>query len=244
MRQRLLFPALFTGFSLVILIALGGWQWLRMGEKRQLVETITARSSLPPTPYAEAIARSEPADLDYLPVTASGSFLPGVEAHVFFSLAKPVGGFSGPGFLILAPFRLDDGRMLLVNRGFVPQARKEPASRPESQLAGPVTITGLLRLPERRTMFSGADDPVKNVYYVRDPAALAQGLGLDKLAGTGRVERAILDLKSPTPPGGLPVPAVTQINIPNNHFQYALTWWSLAAVLAAIFMVFALREEA
>lgn len=238
MSRRLALPALFTVFSLIILIGLGTWQWRRMGEKEALVATITSRATLAPQPIPGDWSKVDLNALSYLPVTATGTFDNGHEAHVFFSLAKPVAGVSGPGYLIVTPFTLADGRVVLVNRGFVPVQNKDAATRAAGQLQGPQTITGLIRQPEARATFSGTDDPGKNVYFVRDPGALAKALGI------GAVAPFMIDLKAPTPAGGLPVPGVTQIDIPNNHFQYALTWWSLAAVLAAIFIVFARQRDA
>jgi surfeit locus 1 family protein len=234
-RRSLFLPVAATVLSLAILLALGTWQWQRMGEKRLLIDTIASRTALPPQPLPD-FGKGE-AILAYTPVTMTGRFDHAREAHVFFSLSKPVGGASGPGYLILTPFTLADGRVVLVNRGFVPEPRKLAGSRAEGQIAGETTLTGLLRLPEARGPFSGADDPAKNVYFVRDPAAIAKALGI------GPVAPFTVDLKAPLPPGGLPVPGVTQIDIPNNHFQYALTWWSLAVVLAVIFLLYARQQQ-
>ncbi|MCA0424935.1 MAG: SURF1 family protein [Proteobacteria bacterium] len=235
MRRDLILPGLFTLIGVIVLVGLGAWQWSRMGEKEALVATIRARSVLAPEPFpaASTWATMPLADMAYRPVSLSGHFDHGHESHIFFSLAKPVNGVGGPGYLIVAPFVLDSGGTVLVNRGFVPQARKEKASRAEGQTSGPLTITGLVRLPEMRGMFSGTDDPGRNVYFIRDPAALAKAQGLSGIAPV------MVDQKTPMPPGGLPMPAQTQVEIPNNHFSYALTWWSLAASLAVIFLLFA-----
>lgn len=235
MRRGLLIPTVFTAVSLVILLALGGWQWARKGEKEALLATIRARISDAPQPFLPVARWGEiaVADAAYRPVSLAGSFDHARELHVFFALAKPVNGIGGPGYLIITPFMLDGGGTVLVNRGFVPVDRKAPQSRQAGQISGQLTITGLMRAPETRTMFSGADDPVKNVYFVRDPARLAAQGGL------GTVAPVMVDLMTPVPQGGLPLPAQTQIDIPNNHFSYALTWWSLAASLAVIFLIYA-----
>lgn len=241
MSRRLFWPGLFTLASLAILLWLGAWQWRRMGEKEGLIAAIHAREAMVPQQLPDPTASFEPQAINYMPVTLTGSFLGQQEAHVFFSLAKPVNGVSGPGYLILQPFQLDDGRVVLVNRGFAPADKKDLAKRPESVIAGSMTITGTLRLPEVRGPFSGADDPVKNIYYVRDPLSIARGMGLTAAGIT--VAPYIVDLKSPVPPAGLPMPGTTQVDIPNNHFQYALTWWSLAAVLGVIFLIYARQQH-
>lgn len=237
MPRRLLIPALFTLVSLAILIGLGAWQWRRMGEKEALLATIRERIAQAPTPVPANWSTAGLGDLAYRPVEASGRFDHGREAHVFFSLSKPVGGVSGPGYLVITPFILTDGRTVLVNRGFVPEPKKAQESRAAGQIGGDLTITGVIRTPETRGAFSGADDPAKNIFYVRDPDSLARAKGL------GPVAPFLIDLKAPSPPGGLPVPSVTQVDIPNNHFQYALTWWSLAGVLLVIFGLFARQRQ-
>ena len=235
MRSRLLIPGLFTAISLIILAALGAWQWRRRGEKLDLIATVQDRIGRAPVPFP-AVAewpKLDLAPLSYLPVSLTGTFDHGREAHVFFSLSPKINGIGGPGYLIFTPFHLNAGGTVLINRGFVPMENKAAASRAAGQSAGEQTITGLVRLPEPRGSFSGADDPVKNVYYVRDPMALAAALQL------GPVAPVMVDLKTPAPPGGLPLPGVTQINIPNNHWQYAMTWWGLGLVLLVIFVIYA-----
>lgn len=235
MSRRLLGPGIFTAISLIILAALGAWQWQRRAEKIDLIATIQDRTTRAPVAFPALSEwpglKREP--LSYLPVSLIGTFDHTREAHVFFSLAKTVNGIGGPGYLIFTPLALSSGGTVLVNRGFVPMDRKAPATRAEGQTGGIVTVTGLVRLPEPRGSFSGADDPVKNVFYVRDPATLATALGL------GGVAPVMVDLNRPTPPGGLPLPGVTQINIPNNHLNYAMTWWGLGLVLLVIFLLYA-----
>lgn len=235
MSRRLALPALVTALGVAILLGLGGWQWQRLGEKQALIATIAERTKRTPVPFpapAEWPGLKAQA-ISYLPVTLTGTFDHGREAHVFFALAKPKNGLSGPGYLVITPLMLAGGGTVLVNRGFVPAERKDATHRAAGNGAVPATLTGLIRLPEARGAFSGADDPVKNIFYVRDPAALAAARGV------GPVAPVIVDLTGPEPAGGLPMPGATQIEIPNNHLGYALTWWSLAGALAVIFGLFA-----
>lgn len=234
-REGIVFPAIFTGVSLVILVALGAWQMHRRSGKLELISAIETRSRATSieAPAMADWARFNPSSDAYRAVRARGTFHHDREAHVFFSIPQPKSGIGGPGYLILTPFALESGGIVLVNRGFVPADRKEQQSRPEGQVTGVVIVDGLMRGPEARNAFAGADDVGKNIFFVRDPAAIARAKGFDTVAPY------IIDVSAPVPPGGLPQPGVTQIVIPNNHFQYAMTWWSLAGILAIIFALYA-----
>ena len=142
----------------------------------------------------------------------------------------------GPGFWVLAPFRTDDGFTVLVNRGFVPQDRRDPASRAAGQSTGETSVTGLLRMTEPGGGFLRSNDPAGDLWYSRDVAAIAAKRGL------GPVAPYFIDADATPNPGGLPVGGLTVIAFPNNHLVYAITWYALAAMLAGA-MVWMAREE-
>ena len=135
------------------------------------------------------------------------------------------------------PLRLADGGIVIVNRGFVPAELKEPAKRAAGQIAGEVTLSGLMRRPETRNSFTPADEPDKNLWFTRDPAALAAHWGLRDVAPFS------IDADATPNPGGWPKGGATVMKIPNNHLSYALTWFALAATLAAVTAVFIARRE-
>ena len=139
----------------------------------------------------------------------------------------------GPGFWVLAPFRAEAGFTVLVNRGFVPYDRKDPATRREGEVAGTAAITGLARNPltEKPSALVPDNEPAKNVFYWKDRDAMASSAGLDP----AKLVPFFIDAGAAPNPGGLPIGGVTIVDLPNNHLQYALTWYGLAAALAAIF---------
>jgi surfeit locus 1 family protein len=138
----------------------------------------------------------------------------------------------GPGYWVFAPARLAGGGTVIVNRGFVPADRKAPGSRPQSVADGVIDVTGLMRWPEPRGLFTPGDDARGSVWYARDPAAIAAA------KGWGAVAPFYVDMEAPQPPGGLPrVAPIATIALPNNHLQYALTWFALAAGLAGVYLV-------
>jgi surfeit locus 1 family protein len=132
------------------------------------------------------------------------------------------------GVYLLTPLRLADGSLIIVNRGFVPTELRDPSARPQSQPAGEVTVTGLVRAPEVRAPFVPENDPAKNAWFVRDPAAIAQAKGLT------RVAPFLIDADATPNPGGWPKGGQTRLSFSNTHLQYALTWFGLALALLVI----------
>jgi surfeit locus 1 family protein len=136
---------------------------------------------------------------------------------------------SGPGYWVFTPARLAGNRVVVVNRGFVPEGRREVVTRAVGEIRGPVEIVGVMRWPESRSWFSPADDPHNNLWFTRDPLAIAAAKGLPAVAPF------YVEQESPEPPGGLPRPGKIVPNLRNEHLQYALTWFGLALVLAVAF---------
>ena len=223
--------ALAAGVALIafaILIALGTWQMRRLAWKEDLLHKIDTRMHAAPTPLPPESdwGKLDPDAYEYRHVTATGVFEHDHEALIFRA-SGPNEGLSQPGYVVMTPLRLASGAHVLVARGFVPEERKDPGSRREGQVAGETTVTGLLRAPEPRNAFTPADDPAKGLWFTRDPALIAAHFGLVRAAPFS------IDA-DPTPvPGGWPKAGVTPVNIPNDHFSYALTWYGLAATLAA-----------
>ena len=115
----------------------------------------------------------------------------------------------------------------MVNRGFVPEGpERDPASRAEGQV-GIVDIVGALRWPEPRgTRSAPTDNPARRLWFVRDHLAIAEA------KGWGAVAPFYIDQEAPPPPGGLPKAGPLRRSLPNNHLQYALTWFGLAGCAA------------
>jgi surfeit locus 1 family protein len=230
--------AMALGFGLVafvILLGLGTWQVQRLHWKEDLLHTIDERMHAPAVPLPEAEARfAATGDVDYMPVTVRGTFLHEDERH-FFSTWEGASGFD-----VYTPLRLDDGRYLLVNRGFVPYELKDAAKRPAGQVTGEVTVTGLARNPltQKPSRMIPDNDPAKNIFYWKDRDAIAATAGLP--AGY-RLVPFLLDANNAPNPGGLPVGGVTLIDLPNNHLQYAVTWYGLAAALVGVLFVWLCR---
>jgi surfeit locus 1 family protein len=146
----------------------------------------------------------------------------------------------GGGYWVMTPFRTDDGFTVLVNRGFVPTQRRDPATRPSGQITGRTVVTGLMRLTEPKSGFLHTNDPGKNRWYSRDVPAIAAARGLQQAAPYFIDADATRGRDQDS--GGFPVDGLTVINFPNNHLIYALTWFMLALMLAGGALIVALSE--
>lgn len=223
LRLRLV-PTLIALPALAVLIGLGVWQLERREWKLDLIARAEARLAAAPVPLEDAL--EDTAANEFAHVRFTGTFDHAHERRLFTTRTG-----LGPGYGIVTPLRLTDGRWVLVDRGFVPAPLAEPASRAEGQKEGQAEIVGWLRLPEPRGAFTPPDDPAHALFYARDPVAMGQGLPYALAA-------PIVVVADETPnPGGWPKGGMT-LNFTNNHLAYAVTWFSLALILAVIFVLY------
>jgi surfeit locus 1 family protein len=218
--------------GLALLIALGTWQMQRKQWKEGLIARIAERVTAGPIDLAQAedIWRRT-GDIEYLHVTAHGRFQHDKERYLFAPTQE-----GGPGWHVYTPLEVAQGRILWVNRGWVPDAAKAAPAHSQGQLPGEVEIRGLLRMPEKPGAFTPANDVARNQWFWRDVA----GMTASAFAG-GSVEALPFELDAdalPEPPGGLPRGGVTRIELPNRHLEYAITWYGLALTLIGVYSAF------
>lgn len=214
--------------AFAILVGLGTWQVQRLHWKEALIANIENRINSAPRPLADIERQlDETGDVDYRPVSLTGTFEHDGERHFFTTWE------GDSGFNVYTPLRLEDGRYIFVNRGFVPYELKDPAKRRNGQVAGTVEIAGLARnrLDSKPGMFLPENDAARNIFYWKDLDAMAASAGLP--AGT-RFLPFFVDAGDAPNPGGWPHGGVTIVDLPNNHLQYAITWYGLAAALAGV----------
>ncbi|MCR6497528.1 SURF1 family protein [Shinella sp. CPCC 101442] len=210
--------ALLLGLA-VAFIALGTWQVQRLFWKLDLIARVEARIHADPVPAPSGA--TDQAEDEYRRVTAIGLFEHGKSVLVQAVTER------GPGFWVMTPLRQVDGSTILVNRGFVPSDRSSADARVGSELAaGPVSVTGLLRLTEPGGGFLRSNDPANDRWFSRDVEAIAAAKGL------ADVEPYFIDADATPNPGGLPVGGLTVVAFRNSHLVYALTWYALAAMSA------------
>ncbi|EIE48904.1 cytochrome oxidase biogenesis protein Surf1, facilitates heme A insertion [Salipiger aestuarii] len=205
--SRFTAPLLFGLIGAGILVALGTWQMQRLDEKLGILAQIESRISGPPEPLPVVVS---PADQKYQPVALQGEILP-AEIRILVS-RKQVGA----GYLIVSPFRTKD-RLILLDRGFTRAENKDAA-----RTSGPAEVVGNLHWPDDRNSATPENDVDANIWFARDIAAMAEQLGTEPLLVVARK----ID---PQDPDIEPMPVDTA-GIPNDHLQYAITWYSLAVV--------------
>ncbi len=218
--RRVLFLLIFGVAGLAILLSLGTWQMRRLAWKEGLLAEIDNRIAGATVPLP---ALPDPDQDKYLPVAITGVF-DTQELHVLVSV-KMV----GPGYRIIAPFVTDSGRRVLVDRGFVSTEAKQAARAP-----GPLEVSGNLHWPDEIDGYTPEPDRNSNIWFARDVPAMAAELG---------TEPVLVIARSRTDPGVTPLP-VASAGIPNDHLQYAITWFGLALVWVAMTLLFLWRSRA
>jgi surfeit locus 1 family protein len=229
---RLLFWPSVTALSIVLIcLGLGIWQIRRLHWKEGLIAARAAAVTAPtvPAPQDEERARG----MEFHHVSDRGVFLNDKEIFVG---ATSQGGVNG--YHLLTPLREPGGRIVFVNRGFIPAELRDRAKRQAGEPNGPVRIEGLLRLPPAGppNWFLPANRPDLNYWFWVDLPAMAAADKLDHVASF------YIDADATPNPGGWPRGGVTRLALPNNHLQYAITWFSLAVAMIVIYVVFLRRS--
>lgn len=212
---------LLAAIGIAGLSALGIWQLERRVWKLALIERVDQRI------HAAPVAPPAPADWpavtaasdEYLRVRVSGHFLNNHETLVHAATEL------GSGYWVLTPFHTDQGFTVLVNRGFVPPDQRDPASRKRWEIDGATQVTGLLRMSEPKGGFLRKNDPTHDSWYSRDVMAIGTARGIPDIAPY------FIDA-DPAGIGAWPHGGMTVIDFPNNHLVYAMTWFSMAVLLA------------
>lgn len=201
--------------------ALGVWQLQRHYWKADLLVEAEAAANAAPIAFPD-VATDIPG---YRQFEVTGRFLAGydlpIRGHAFEGVS---------GARLFAPFQLSDGRILLIQRGWVPRGRESSA---RAQDRGLETLTILWRPfagdPSRNRLFSPINSPDDNIWSYPDPVAMAQHWGLSAiLDGHG-------ELRGPAGAGQGARVEPFRSDLFNSHLEYVATWWSMAGIMALVF---------
>jgi surfeit locus 1 family protein len=219
-------PTLFTLLIVLICAALGVWQLQRLDWKKGLIAqreaAVAAAPVAPPQTLGEARA------LEFRLVVLDGVFRH--DKEIFLNAIGPQGG---AGFDVLTPLEEASGRILFVNRGFVPTELKDPAKRGAGEPGGTVRVEGRLRLmPEKKPNWFVPDNrPDRDDWFWVDLPAMGAADGFVHVAPF------YIEADATPNPGGWPKGGVTPLGLPNDHLQYAITWFSLAVTAIVIYLL-------
>jgi surfeit locus 1 family protein len=232
-RKSLVGPTIFALIVFALLIGLGVWQLERKGWKEHLIDDLARKLAADPVelPSSNAWRALDRAHWEFRRVRFAAEFQNCMQALVYTSGSTFRPDVNGPGYWVFTPAHTGHG-IVPVDRGFVPLDRKDVADQIAQQPSHSIDIVGVLRWPDSRSWFTPADDPNRNIWFVRDPTVIANQ------KGWGAVPPFYIEQEAPMPPGGFPVTGKLRPSLPNNHLQYAITWFGLAAVLAGVFAAF------
>jgi len=217
--RRVIFLWVVGGLGFVALVSLGLWQLQRLEWKEGVLATIETRIAAEPVSLPEA---PDPEADRYRAVRFEGKILP-EELHVFW-----VTEAEGAGYRVISPFVTDEGRRILVDRGYIRATDKEN-TRP----TGRAELTGNLLWPDEGDWTTPPPEVDTNILYARDIAYMSERLNTEPLLVVVRT-----GAENPT------LLPVSTKGIPNNHLQYVITWFSLALIWAAMTAAFLLRTRA
>jgi cytochrome oxidase assembly protein ShyY1 len=228
---------IFTLLILALLIGLGGWQLQRRVEKHaliaQLTERLAAAPGALPSPVqwsALTLARDE-----FRRVRFSATYQQRPDAMVYSSGSAIRDDVSGPGTWAFLPARLSGGETIVVNTGFVQNTMQDRGQQDRAVArlvtGAPVTLTGYIRFPESAGTLTPAENLAKRLWFTRDHLAMAKALGW------GEVAPFYIDLESPVPESGIPKPGPLEVQLKDDHLQYAITWFGLACAVLIAFGV-------
>lgn len=209
---RLILPLVFGLVGIAILVSLGNWQMRRMAEKQAFLAAIDARIEDAP---AAIPVQPDPAADRFLAVAVRG-MMTDQELHVLVSVKKV-----GAGYRIISAFETEDGRRILVDRGFVRTPQKQAR-----RYTGPMGVIGNLHWPDEIDSYTPQNDTVKNIWFARDVPGMAAALKTEPIL---LIARQVSENDS----GVTPLP-VDSSGIPNDHLEYVLTWYGLAIVWGAM----------
>ncbi len=222
--RRLALPGLLAFLFFWIFIGLGVWQLHRLTWKLGIIAEIRHAQNAPPIPMPAHPTRFEK-------VRISGQWVPGKAAlygdEVHNSPQGPMEGAQ-----LIMPLREANGTVVLVDLGWV----KGQTPKPMPDL--PANPSGYVHVQSRPGWFAAPDDPAHQLYYTLDAQKIGAGLGL------AHVAPYMLIALGPKPPPGslLPEPAQNLPTPPNNHYEYALTWFGFAGVLVFEFIFIARKR--
>jgi surfeit locus 1 family protein len=232
---------IFTLVMVAVFIGLGLWQLQRRVEKHALIAHLTERLTAAPgsLPSPSQWSALTPAQDEFRRVSFAATYQARPDAMIYSSGSAVREDISGPGTWAFLPARLASGETVVINAGFVQNTMQDRTQqdRAVARLVTnePVMLTGYIRFPEAAGTLTPSENPAKRLWFTRDHLAMARTLGWGE--GGRPVAPFYIDLEQPVPASGIPKPGPLEVHLKDDHMQYAITWFTLAAAVVIAFGV-------
>jgi surfeit locus 1 family protein len=218
-----------AGFT--VLCALGTWQVQRLSWKTSLIRELKAAE--------RSYEDNEIAKPDFLRAMAGEKpfvfgYVDGVYQHEKEIAIGPRTRLGISGYHIITPFVMNDGSVLLVNRGWVPEDKLDRNTRRDALTKGRTKVYGMAQKPEKPNMFVPRNDPEDDQWFSLDFAEIAQARDLHQADMVPYVFYA----KRLNPAAQVfPIPHDKDWSPPNNHLAYACFWFSMAGLFLIVYFI-------
>ena len=230
--KPLLWPTVFTVISLSILISLGTWQIKRLIWKQNLINFYLNQFENKVINLNQENYLNE--EMQFRQIVAKGKFLNKSEIQI---TGKTYEG--NAGFHVITPFEMENGQIILANRGWVSEKYKLPDARKFSLIDKIVTIKGIVRLPQKKGYFVPINNPKKNFWITIKPDEIKKYLKINK---ENFITSFYIDLLRDGKKIVLPIAVKPQVNLRNQHLSYAITWYSLSISLLIVYFLYHFSE--
>jgi cytochrome oxidase assembly protein ShyY1 len=231
----------FTLLVVTLFVGLGVWQLQRRVEKHALIAHLTERLAAAPgsLPSPSQWSALTPAQDQFRRVSFAATYQPRPDAMVYSSGSAVRDDISGPGTWAFMPAVLPSGETVVINAGFVQNTMQDRTQQDRAVTPlitnGPVMLSGYIRFPEAAGTLTPPENLSKRLWFTRDHLAMARALGWSE--GGRPVAPFYIDLEQPVPASGVPKPGPLEVHLKDDHLQYAITWFTLAAAVVIAFGV-------
>ena len=231
----------FTLLMVTLFVGLGVWQLQRRVEKHALIAHLTERLAAAPgsLPSPSQWSALTPAQDQFRRVSFAATYQPRPDAMVYSSGSAVRDDISGPGTWAFMPAVLPSGETVVINVGFVQNTMQDRTQQDRAVTPlitnGPVMLSGYIRFPEAAGTLTPPENLSKRLWFTRDHLAMARALGWSE--GGRPVAPFYIDLEQPVPASGVPKPGPLEVHLKDDHLQYAITWFTLAAAVVIAFGV-------
>lgn len=220
-----LIPLIFVIIGVSVLILLGNWQLNRLKEKTNFIQKIEYNIANPAKPIDEIGSENS----IYSKISISGKFL--ADKNIFL-YGRRSAAPEKDGYYLLSAFESTNGKIYLVSRGWIPQSVKDNLGEFASKQLSD-QFEAIILPSETRQFIIPENDKNNKIWFTIDLNMAHETLGITE------DKYYLMQIESHTLPEGGKSLSTTHLNkVRNDHLEYAITWYSLAACLIVIFLIY------